>query len=220
MSQAAQAQEKREQKLLEKQAEKEEQKQLLQEAYASEGLKKPPLKENCRLAKAVLAIVVALAILAVAPIKLNSRRKNVVNEFKNGTETAYSLSVYSLIQDRAQESQKMKSALENGVAEQNALNSLQNVINKINSESDIQKLVSLNAELTRLTDEVYESYRGNGGDMSLKGIESGKNAVAKLQEQINNMEYWTSAADYNGDRGAFPASLLGGIYSIDYVPAK
>ena len=48
MSQAAQQ---REQKLLEKNAQKQEQKRLLQEVYAQEGLKKPPLKENRSIAK-------------------------------------------------------------------------------------------------------------------------------------------------------------------------
>ena len=217
MSQAA---EKREQKLLEKEAQKQEQKQLIQEVYASEGLKKPPLKENRSIAKAVLAIAVALSILVIAPVKLNAKRNSVIKEFKNGTESKYTVSVYTLIRDAAAESQKMKSAMQAKIVPQDIMDELQSCINEINSESDPEALTKLNTKLVRLTNEVYETYKNNNGDMTLTGIESGNRAVKTLQEKINNIEYWDSAEDYNSARGSFPGNLLGSIYSIDYVPDK
>ncbi len=218
MSQAAQ--EKREQELMQKAAEKEERKALVQEVYASEGLKKPPLKENRKIGWAALALALIVGILVISPIKLNGKRNDVIDEFKNGEKKKYTLSVQSKIRDAASESQRMKTAmLKDNLVPQAKMDELQSCINKIGQESDPAELVRLNKELVRLTNEVYEIYETNGGDVSGIGISSGRTAVNNMQSQIANLAYWESASSYNDARGSFPGNLLGSIYGIDYMPA-
>ncbi|MBQ9409578.1 MAG: hypothetical protein IJU28_09360 [Clostridia bacterium] len=218
MSQAAQQ---REQKLLEKNAQKQEQKRLLQEVYAQEGLKKPPLKENRSIAKAVLAAVVALSILVIAPLKMNAKRNDVIETLKPASESQES--VYKYIKAAARDSQTMLENIPAGTVPEKTLSDLENCIAEITSAGvDADRLTELNAQLVALTKQAYSAAIDRVTDEKAKAnIEAFyQSVVFHKQRQIDNQAYWEEAASYNSARESFPGSLLGAVYSIDKVPAK
>lgn len=215
MSQSAQ--EKRVQKLLEK----EERKQLIKEVYESEGLKQPPIKENRSVAKIVLAVVVALSILVIAPIKMNAKRKDVINTLKPASESQES--VYKYIRAATRDSQTMLESIPAGTVPEQTLNALNNCISEITSAGvDADRLTELNEELVALTKQVYTAASSQVTDEKAKAnIEAYyQSVVFHKQRQIDTQEYWEEAASYNSARESFPGNLLGAIYSIDTVPAK
>ncbi|MBR5750811.1 MAG: hypothetical protein IKX84_00350, partial [Clostridia bacterium] len=71
-------------KIVEKQVEKHMDKKAAAQPYA-----KKPVNENRRLAVKVLAAAIAVALLVIAPLKLNGYRNRVEKVFKNGTSTQY-----------------------------------------------------------------------------------------------------------------------------------
>ena len=226
MSQAMMMQEKQEQKLLEKEAEK----QLIKEVYASEGLKQPPVKENRSLAKAVLAIVVALSLVVVAPVKLSVRRNSLMKELQGGktTSTLGTNSVKGYVRKAASESKKMTDAIRTALrsdpslADEDELNKLENLIDRIDNEEDAAKLIVLNKQLVNQTNSVYTAYQGEKGKEDKSGIYSGhRSAVITTQDEMNEeLKYWKKAAAFNTDRSAFPANIMSAIYGIKDLPVN
>ena len=214
MSQAVQQVE---EKILEKAAREE----LVKEVYAQEGLKKPPVKENRKLALSVLAVVVALSILLLGPIKLSARHNKVLKEFKNGVQSSYMTeSVYNYIINAADYADEMESKMVAGIVSREKRDALRSLIKDIKEEKDEKKLVELYNRLMPAARDVYDEYKAAKGEGWDGPVYRSYDAISTTQTQINNQPYWQDAADYNSARGGFPASLMGSIFGIDYVPDK
>ena len=214
MSQAAV--EKQEQKILDKAAQAE----LVKEVYKQEGLKSAPLKENRKLALSVLAIVVALSLLLIGPMKLNARYNRVISEFKSGSESNYTESVYNYIIKAADYASEMDGKMEAGKVSQEKIDELRQLVSDIKSEKDEKTLIQLYNRLMPTVQTVYDEYKANKGEGWDGAVYRSYDAINTTQTQINNMPYWQDAAAYNNARGGFPASLIGGLFGIDYVPDK
>ena len=183
MSQAAQ--DKREQKLLEKTAQKEEQKRLLAEVYASEGLKKPPIKENRKIALIVLAVAVAVAILVIAPMKLSSRRNDVIESLKPASEEQES--VYKYIKAAARDARTMLESIPEGTLDAATISELSSCITEITSAGvEADKLVKLNQELVELTEQVYRQANDEKAKSTVEAYY--QSVVFHKQRQIDNQE--------------------------------
>lgn len=210
---------KQEEKLLKKAEEKE----LIREVYAAEGRKRPPIQENRSLAKAVLAGVLALCILVIGPIKLSVRRNSALKSFKQSTESAYDNSVYKQIRSAAAECRSMLSEImqnEDAYTKEKT-DALSAVLDRIDAESDENKLYELYSQMLSQSTGVYNEYAREMGSQASGSVYRRYNdGIQRSVDSINDSAYWKDAASYNNARGGFPASLWGGLYGIDYIPDK
>ena len=168
-------------------------------------------KENLPLAKRIAAGVVALSIVVIGPFKLGKLHTQALNVFKNGTQTAYTVSIYNDIRSAAEAANVLA-----GLAGDNTLKQLAQDITALD---DPAALLETFYALKSRADDVYTAYeRTSPADLS-----EAKKALAQINSAyttIGNDSYWQYADKFNSARSGFPAAILAWLAGADELPDK
>ena len=209
-------------KIVEKQVEKHMDKKAAAQPYA-----KKPVNENRRLAVKVLAAAIAVALLVIAPLKLNGYRNKVEKVFKNGTSTQYVDSVAGYIRQSVSASTDILNTAVSRYGETDATKKLAAAIEQLGKAEDENEIMRLYEEMYAASNQVYNLYRadykkdtGKEPDKSDKVYKDWDDLYSYYNKDIANNKYWELESKYNAARGSFPANVIGPLFGIDKMPAK
>ena len=209
-------------KIVEKQVEKHMDKKAAAQPYA-----KKPVNENRRLAVKVLAAAIAVALLVIAPLKLNGYRNRVEKVFKNGTSTQYVDSVAGYVRQSSSAATDILNTYVARYGETDATRKLVKAIEQLGKASDENEIMRLYEEMYAGANEVYNLYRaeykrdtGKEPDKSDKVYKDWDDLYSYYNKDIANNGYWEKAAKYNAARESFPANVIGPLFGIDKMPTK
>ena len=186
---------------------------------------KTPVQENRKLAVRILAIAIAISLLLIAPLKLNAYHNRVERVFKNGTTSEYVSSVDAFINSSIASAEDLQAAAEATYGATEDSKMLSETIQKLRAAKDPTQRMELYEQMYQYSIRVFNAYKAQyeaGGATLNKGdkVYKDKDNLDSDRIQINNNEYWSRAEKYNKARGGFPASLIGGLFGIDYLPER
>ena len=186
---------------------------------------KTPVQENRKLAVRILAVAIIISLFLIAPLKLNAYHNRVERVFKNGVTTEYVSSVDAFINSSIASAEDLQAAAEAtyGATEDTA--KLAEAIKNLRASKDPNQRVALYEEMYQYAIRVFNAYKAQyeaAGQTLSKGdkVYKDKDNLDSDRIQINNNGYWSQAEKYNKARGGFPASLIGGLFGIDYLPER
>ena len=171
---------------------------------------KKPFAENTGLAKRIAALAVAASILVLGPVKLNGKRNEALDVFKNGTSAAYTASIFTDIGKAASSAGTLA-----GIAGDEKLARLSR---ELLDEDDVDDMLELFAEVNFAANDAFTAFEKSGADTTdakreLKVIES-------AYRTVTNDAFWRYAVDFNKERSGFPASLLALLGGAKKLPEK
>ena len=176
---------------------------------------KNPITENTKLAKIVLIACVVLALVVIAPMKLNGRRNSALDMFMNGTGDKYRASVYTDLKGIAEEANRLVMICEREEsADKESVQKLKEAAVKISGTNEPAEMLDAFAGISMYANQAYDSLSASAKDNCYDAYVN----LTDVASVIKRDSFFSEADQFNRTRNAFPTSLMAAIFGIDELP--
>lgn len=173
--------------------------------------------ENRKLALIVLVLLCVFSVFVMGPTKLKNLRNEALQVFRSGTHDGYTLSVYTDVRGAGENANRLASAAEAALGENDEqILTLKALSEEILSSDDPETMLTAFSALARTADSVY--IRLSDANASENAMEQARQASANILSASNTIEkdeYFALAQNFNEKRSGFPASLLAWLSGAD-----